>query len=442
MSAYSLQRRLSFGLTLMTLAFWCIATLVSALIVRHELDESFDSALQETAQRILPLAIESLYQSAPTDAAKHISALRPHQEYLTYVVRDAQGKVLLYSHDADPADFPAQPVEGFHDTPNLRIYGETGVSRSFFIEIAEPLSHRREAAWEASLGLVLPLIVLIPTSLGAVWWTVRRALAPVRHLRAEIERRDDADLSPIEGLRLPSEVSPLVGAVNRLMQRLNLALTAERSFTANSAHELRTPIAGALAQTQRLIAEAPPGALRARAEQVEESLQRLAHLAEKLLQLARAEAGLFLPPEAQDLLPLIPHILDAVTRDEGIADRVQVHTEAGLRLRKRIDADAFALILRNLLENALKHSPPASPVEVLLSEGAIRVRNHGPILTAEALTGLKARFARGATVAAGTGLGLAIAETIATGIGGRLDLLSPATGWADGVEAVLVVPAA
>lgn len=150
--------------------------------------------------------------------AKHISALPPHQAYLTYVVRDAQGKVLLYSHDADLAHFPAQPVEGFHDAPNLRIYGETGICGSLFIEIAEPLSHRCDAAGEASLGLVLPLIVLVPTSLGAVWWAVRRALAPVRQLRAEVEQRDDADLSPIKGLRLPSEVSPLVGAVNRLMQ--------------------------------------------------------------------------------------------------------------------------------------------------------------------------------------------------------------------------------
>jgi two-component system OmpR family sensor kinase len=131
-----------------------------------------------------------------------------------------------------------------------------------------------------------------------------------------------------------------------------------------------------------------------------------------------------------------------VTRDEGTADRVQVRAEAGLRLRRRIDAGAFALILRNLLENALKHSPPGSPVEVHLTEGAVHVRNHGPILTAETLAGLKARFARWATTATGAGLGLAIAETITTGIGGRLDLLSPGTGWADGVVAVLILPAA
>ncbi|KJV11010.1 hypothetical protein VZ95_01145 [Elstera litoralis] len=441
MSVYSLQRRLSFGLTLMTLAFWGVATLISMLIVRHELDEAFDSALQETAQRILPLAVESLYQSAPTDAVKHISTLRPHGEYLTYLVRDAAGKILLSSHDADPAGFPLLPVEGFHDAPKLRIYSEAGVSRSVFIEVAEPLAHRQEAAWEASLGLLMPLLALIPTSLGAVWWGVRRALAPVRQLRAEIERRDDADLSPIEGLLLPVEVFPLVGAVNRLMQRLNLALTSERSFTANSAHELRTPIAGALAQTQRLKTEAPPGALRARAEQVEQSLQRLAHLAEKLMQLARAEAGLFLPPEPQDLLPLVPHILEEIARAEGTGARVQVRVDATVHLRARVDADAFALILRNLLENALKHSPPGSPVDLHLTEGAVHVRNHGPVLSAETLAGLKARFARGATASSGTGLGLAIAEAIATGIGGRLDLLSPATGWADGVEAVLSLPA-
>lgn len=438
--APSLQWRLGLWLTLLMLLMWLLATIASGLIVQDELDEAFDSALQETAQRLLPLAVDDLMERDGESPARRMAALRPHHEHFTYLVRDKDGQVLLRSHDAEPEVFPPVPMHGFRDTPTHRIYGEGTVSDTIFIEVAEPLEHRREAIVETALALLAPLLFLVPFSLAAVWWIVRRSLGPIFALRTEIETRGGGNLAPVSDEALPAEIAPIAAAVNRLMDRLRRTLDAERSFTANSAHELRTPIAGALAQTQRLIAESQSGPHRDRARQIELSLQHLARLSAKLMQLARAEAGGFLSKTPQDLAPVLSHVIDEFRREDEGGSRLRLTTGASALLA-RMDADAFAILMRNLIENALKHSPQGTPVEVVLdAKGAVHVINRGSVVAPDVLVRLKNRFERGRTGASGSGLGLSIADAIAKGAGARIDLYSPAINLADGFEAVLALP--
>ena len=252
------------------------------------------------------------------------------------------------------------------------------------------------------------------------------------------------ELSPISVARLPAEIDPLADAVNRLLERLRKALEAERSFTANSAHELRTPLAATLAQIQRLRQEAPQGPLRTRAAKIEDSLRELARLSEKLMQLAKAEGGGLLSEVPQDLIPLLAHGVDEWNRSSGQRIRLQLPTEASVYCA--IDPDAFGILLRNLIENALKYGAADQPVEVSLTEQALlRVVNGGPVVPAPVLQRLTERFVRGSSEASGTGLGLAIAKTIAQGVKARMTLASPATGRADGFEVTvqfLCVPSA
>ncbi len=438
----SLQRRLGIGLAFAITATWLVGTLAAGLIVRHELDETFDSALQETAQRLLPLAVmEIIDRDAGRPTAQRVAAVGPHEEYLTYLVRDPSGAVLLRSHDADPALFPTKPARGFQDTATHRLYGEAAVSDTIFIEIAEPLEHRRRAALEAAAGLFLPLPLLIPLSLIGVWRFVRRSMKPVLAFRGEIETRGGGNLAPVATGHLPAEVGPIAEAVNRLLERLRRVLEAERAFTANSAHELRTPIAAMLAQTQRLIAETQDGPSRERARQIEASLHRLAAVSEKLMQLARAEGGGLTAETAQDLGAVLVHVVDEFRRAPEADRRLKFTMPASGVLSSHIDADAFAILMRNLIENALRHGPPDEEITIDMTEDkAIRVVNGGATVPSEMMTRLKGRFERGATGATGSGLGLAIADAIAAGAGGRLKLLSPATGRADGFEAVLYLP--
>lgn len=220
------------------------------------------------------------------------------------------------------------------------------------------------------------------------------------------------------------------------MQRLDRALSAERSFTANSAHELRTPIAAALAQTQRLIAEAQGTPIEQRARNVEITLQTLVRLSKKLMQLARAEGVRILSDIPQDLRPVLQLVVDDVRR-------IARSNELALTLPdepvlSRIDQDAFAILARNLIENAVKHGTDATAVRITLtSGGTLSIRNRGPIVLSETLTRLSQPFERGTTAAKGSGLGLAIVNAIAQAAGARLTPGSPAAGMPDGFEAVV-----
>ncbi|WP_460135356.1 sensor histidine kinase [Pseudomonas sp. S1_E04] len=432
-ASISLQKRLGLGLTLGMTLLWLGATVGAWLMLQQELNEAFDSALEETAQRILPLAVLEISNREDPSAAQHISGLKLHKEHLTYLVRDAQGQILMQSHDANPKIFNTQPAEGFSTTGKYRLYGASALRNTLFIEIAEPLAHRREAAREAVCALLIPLLALIPISLLGTWLFVRVSLRSVLAYGRAVEARGAGDLSPIRVERLPAEIDPLADAINHLLERLRKALEAERSFTANSAHELRTPLAATLAQIQRLRHEAPEGPLRLRAAKIENALRELSRLSEKLMQLAKAEGGGLLSEVPQDLIPLLAHGVDEWRHSSAQRIRLQLPTQGSVY--SAIDADAFGILLRNLIENALKYGAADQSVDVILTEQALlRVINGGPAVPAPVLQRLTERFVRGASASSGSGLGLAIVKTIVQGSKARMTLVSPATGRADGFE--------
>ncbi|MDP9502310.1 ATP-binding protein [Pseudomonas protegens] len=429
----SLQKRLSLGLTLGMTLLWLGATVGTWLVVQHELDETFDSALEATAQRILPLAALEIGNRRGPRRARHVATLKMDSEYLTYLVRDADGRILMRSHDAKLKIFSHRPSPGFSTTDKYRLYSASIENDSIVIEIAEPLAHRREASREALLALLLPLLGLIPISLLGTWVFVRISLRSVLAYRRAVESRGVGDLSPIKVARLPAEIDPLAEAVNHLLERLRKALEAERSFTANSAHELRTPLAATLAQIQRLRQEAPQGPLQVRAAKIENALRELARLSEKLMQLAKAEGGGLLSQTPEDLIPLLAHGVEEWNR--GGAPRIQLQLPEAAQVCAAIDPDAFGILLRNLIENALKYGDPAQPVDVSLSaDGCLRVINGGPLVPADVLQRLTERFVRGNSETSGSGLGLAIAQSIVHGVGGQLHLASPASGRGEGFE--------
>jgi two-component system OmpR family sensor kinase len=399
------------------------------------MNEVFDSALEETAQRILPIAALEIIGREEQGVTQRVATLRQHDEYFTYVVRDAQGRVLLRSHGADEAVFPPFGGMGFVDTPTHRLYFDAALQGTVTIAVAEPLAHRRAVAAEAFFALALPLGLLVPLSLLGVWWLVRRLMVPLQAFRTGIETRGSGDLAPVATDGLPSEVEPVAEAVNRLLDRLRRTLEVERSFTANAAHELRTPVAAALAQTQRLVSETTDAAAQDRARHIESALQRLSRLSAKLLQLARAEGGRLRADRPQDIAPVLRMIVDELAPDAGEAGRIDVSIPAAPVL-STIDLDAFAILARNLIENALKHGEPAQPVHVALApDGMLAVANEGAAVPPELLASLARPFERGRAAAAGTGLGLAIAKAIATGAGGELTLTSPLPGRSSGFEA-------
>lgn len=438
-SSISLQRRLGLGLTLGVMLLWLIAATLTAFIVGYTLNKTLDSSLEEVAQRILSLAVVEILNRETPDLLQQVVSLHPHDEYITYVVRTENGKPLLVSHDIDLSVFPKKPQMGLRSTATHRLYGISAVSDTIFIEVAEPLASRRATQWKAVLWLQLPLIFLIPLSLMGTWLFVGYSLRGVRAYRDAVEARGTSDLSPVKGKSLPTEIVPIAEAVNHLLSRLRRTLESERSFTANSAHELRTPLASALAQTQRLRQEAPAGKLQDRAVRIEESLRELSRLSEKLMQLAKAESGGLWAAEPQDVIQILKHVVDEFRQTAG--SLLELSLPAEQTIFSFIDPDALAILLRNLIENAVKHGAENQPVEIILTaNGTLRVVNAGSVVPVDELAHLTERFVRSNTHAGGSGLGLAIAQAIASGAGSVLILASPATGREDGFEVSLKLP--
>jgi len=425
---HSLEWRLSIGLSIGVTLFWVAAAVLTGLNISEEINEVFDSALEETGQRILPLAVADILEREEEGLSERVAELRAHDELLTYIVRDATGAVLLSSHDAEISDFPAVADTRFETTDTHRIYHDSALRGSLTISVADPLTHRREAVTESVQALLVPLILLVPISLLGVYLLVRLSMRPVRAFTQEIEIRNSGDLAHVEAQNLPREIAPIAGAVNNLLDRLRRALEAERSFTANSAHELRTPVAAALAQAQRMISEAEDDNTKTRARQIETALIRLSSLSEKLMQLAKSEGASLVSEQEKDVVPVLEMITNDFRHLHGASCRLKVELPQGA-VHSTLDLDAFAILVRNLIENALKHGPADGLVFVSLSpEGELRVQNDCAPLTSAALSDLKRPFARGETQASGTGLGLAIVNAIATGSGSQIHMRSPITG--------------
>ncbi|HVY51061.1 MAG TPA: HAMP domain-containing sensor histidine kinase [Devosia sp.] len=444
MPAPSLTRRLIWTLTVAAVALWAVAALLAGNVMRSRLDQAFDGGLKETAERVLALAVDDLRDDGDEQGFRHEMHEVPQSrddgnEYIVYQVRLADGSITLRSHDAPDQPFDVPLTEGFANSGPWRVYTIGLASGELFIQAAEALQHRSDTLWSGILSILLPVGILIPLSALGIFLAVRSGLRPVRQFSDQIGARHASNLAPIGDTGLPRELLPIAHAVDGLIGRIAAAIEAERAFAANSAHELRTPVAGSLAQTQLLVSELADQPQRDRARQIEESLLRLRAITDKLLQLSRAEAGVAASGKPVDLVPALRVLIEDVRR--GARDRdVSLVIPEGLALMAAIDLDIFGIMMRNLLENALLHGEP--PILVRAAPGCIAVSNGGPVVPPATLARLKTRFARGKTIAPGSGLGLAIADAIAAQAGWALELASPRPGHADGFQATVRFAAA
>lgn len=426
--SWSLRRRIILAVTGIMIVSWIVSQIAAAMVMSEEADEVFDSALRQTADRLLPLAIAGLTideANSPAFANHH-----PRRE-LAYVIFDRGGAIVFHSEGAYLPVFQGLEGPGFHHTATDHIYLSPLSPQGYAIAMAEPAEMRREATRETLVALALPMLILLPVLIFAAYWVTGRILAPLANLKKDLDSRDIRRLEPVRNAGLPAELDGMIHALNTLLLRFRHSLEAERSFTANAAHELRTPLAAALAQTQQVrLADPERNADLAR---IEQPLRRLSRLSEKLLHLARAEGGGVLAPEPVDLLPILYMVVEDFERS-GYGGRMDVALPATVP-PSHLDADVFAILARNLIQNALIHSPAGSPVQIAMGEdGVLSIRNDGPVLPPERLAALTRRFVRGGGAAEGAGLGLAIVEAIAASSGSRLELLSPIPGRTDGME--------
>jgi two-component system, OmpR family, sensor kinase len=295
------------------------------------------------------------------------------------------------------------------------------------IQVAQPWSVRDALARQAAFRVLAPILLLLLAMAAAVVWIVGGAIAPLKRLAAEVQRRDAGSLEPIIAPELPAETAPLIDELNRLLARLRQAFDKQRAFVADAAHELRSPLTALSLQLQLLDRARDDTARNEARARLGSAIERAIHLASQLLTLARQE------PEGAPL-QLQPVPLEACAR-EAIAD---VHpfaeqrdielslTDEGLAhapLLVKGDPDAIRTLIRNLLDNAVRYSPADATVKIHLDRTSgppewagvrLTVEDEGPgIPPAERERVFDRFFRRSDAAEGGSGLGLAIVSAIA-----------------------------
>lgn len=286
------------------------------------------------------------------------------------------------------------------------------------IQIAQPASVREELARRAALHVAIPLLLLLPLLGGASFLAVRNSLLPLHRLAMEVQSRDVHMLTPVQTSAVPEEVAPLIEALNRLLARLQAAFAAQRAFIADAAHELRSPLTALRMQLQLLDRAPDAAALATARSELGAAVERAIHLAGQLLTLARNEPR----PGAEPLqeVELNRPVTDAVADAHALAlaRNIDLGLECDPAVRVRGDPEALRVLVRNLVDNAVRYTPPGGHVQVCLrrqpSGALVEVVDSGPGIPAEERDRVFDRFHRRAGAPeGGSGLGLAIVRAIA-----------------------------
>lgn len=419
---WSLESRLRGRLWVVLALLWLAGASIAWLGVRHETVEVLDSALEETAQRLLVLPEAAL---GGDDGQALAAEIGSHEEHVIYQVFDGRGRLRLRSHSAPETPLLPAGIEGLREQPPWHVMALTRDDGRRRVLVAEASAHRQRLLATGGVWMVLPLLALLPLSGAALHWGLRSGLRSVERAGTTMRSRDAADLSPLPLDRTPSELRPLLEGFNALLARLRDVLDAERLFAARSAHELRTPLAAARAQAQRLMASTQDAAVQAHGERLLAQLDRLARLSSRLLQIARLESGIALQREPVDLTLLARLVADEF---RGSPDAARLRLDLpGRPVIVDGDIDALSIAVRNLLDNALKHAQGA-PVVLRVTDAAIAVEDAGPGIDAASLGRLRRPFERGDVDTDGAGLGLAMVESVARQSGARLAMRSPLAG--------------
>jgi two-component system OmpR family sensor kinase len=437
----SLVSRLIWLLCSSMAGLWLLGSVTAGMLTVFEINERLDNAIEEVAQRLLPATYDAVQQPQAMQqmARQLVATLDP--KALAYQIIGPAGEIVMRSENAPETPFSVQLHAGFHDTPRYRVYSQPAAADGYFIEVAEPAMHRSEALWRAVGLTVGPLLLFLPLSWFLIRWAVFRSMRSLDRLRSEIGRRDGSNLSQIPDMGLPTELASILAAVNRLLERLERALATERQFAANSAHELRTPIAAVLAQMQLLSTQLAGTQHAERAARIVNQIKGLGSLAEKLLQLSRTGAGVGMQQDPVDILTVLQVLVDEFRRHEDVGDRLVVTAECLDEFIVPGELDILGITLRNLIENAVRYGAPDEPIEIVIERGRqIRLLNGGAVIPSETLEALKKPFFRGSSVGVGGGLGLAIVDSVMRQIGGSLTLISPVMGRVSGFEARLAFP--
>ena len=410
-TAHSLRKRL-LGLVMTAIALAALFQAVSAYRgALRQADEMFDYHLQQMANSLRggpALAAPSLDGDGNGDVDYVIQIWGPDGVQL---FRSSRGTM------------PPRAVLGFSDVvmngSRYRVYSVQTPYQT--IQIAQDLGAREVRARALAVRAMLPMALIAPLLMLILWWAIRHSLAPLERTRQQVATREADDLSPLSDAGLPDEVRPLVQELNLLFGRVHTAFDAQKSFVANAAHELRSPLTALKLQAQALARVSDDSTREVAVTRLNQGIDRAIRLMTQLLVLARQEGG------GDAVAPSQTVDLEALAR-EAVTELLPHAHERGIDLgfasdgpaTIKGDADALRILIRNVLDNAIKYTPRDGHVDLRLfmraNNTVLAVDDAGPGIALSDRERVFERFFRSPDASAsseGSGLGLAIVQTIA-----------------------------
>ncbi|MDN7139021.1 sensor histidine kinase N-terminal domain-containing protein [Pseudomonas sp. JQ170] len=435
----SLRVRLTLILGAAFVVIWALAAAWMLRDLRHQMMFSLDQRLVASARMVAGLIDQMPQPLVSKGESTKISADQLSvPDGMACQVSSLRGEIIARNHSNDQV--LNDDRSGFRDQTIDDARWRTFTYYRGDVRITTADRHQEREALNRSILLAAsaPVLVALLGSLGLLWIGVGKGLAPLNRMRDALRRRSPDALEPLQVRGLPSELQPLLDTQNQLFQRIAQTIERERRLTDDAAHELRTPLTAI--KTHLQVARMTDGAVREQAlEHAEQGADRLHRTLEQLLLLARVEGSLSFEDGMQCSAEQVAR---QAIQDTGLGDsqRIALQLDPGAaQVYLGMPAPLAVTALRNLLDNALRHTLGTEPVELAVQMDkdrvAFTVRDHGPGIAEQDLEHLTERFWRHGQ-SGGCGLGLAIVQAIVQRCAGTLRFDSRS----DGLRVLLQVP--
>ncbi|MDI1309019.1 MAG: ATP-binding protein [Methylotenera sp.] len=396
---------------------WLVAALFTLLESREEINRLFDAQLAQSAQVLLGTTRHEIHERIE-HGEDEIHVTHEYEQRLAFQIWNERD-LLLRSSNAPVT--PMTTKDGYSETiisgQAWRVLTKWDSKHEFMIQVAEPFAGRERLARHITLKMLMPTLAAVPVLALLIWFGIGAGLRPLNNLKYEVTKRAANQLEPLVMSDVPEEVAPLVKSLNDLFARLKEAFESERRFTADAAHELRTPLAALKIQAQVALRSTNEAERNAALEHVLHGVDRATRLVEQLLTLARVDPeNASLDYKQVDLRSLAASIM-ADMEPLAHAKQIELRLESENACPVLGESTQLRLLLRNLLDNAIRYTPVGGHVSVNIHDDdgiKLQVRDTGlGIPEAEREQVLKRFYRITGSGEEGSGLGLSIVRRIA-----------------------------
>jgi len=419
----SIRKHLLFNLLTLILFSWLAIAGFTYFQAKHEIEEIFDAQLAQTAGMIAKLTSDKI-KKKEVDSTQLAKAVYGHKYERKVSFQIWEGDQLLLHSQSAPHN-KLSPNLGFSDKlikgTTWRIFGMQQQLSNYTVYAAENYEVRDEMITYIAQGVLIPLLWALPLLGTLIWLGIGQGLLPLKRVALEVAQKNPQQLKPIDNKNIPDEVIPLTTSLNGLLHRLDQAFELEKRFTADASHELRTPLAAIRTQTQVALRSTDPEEQKKALLNIIEGVDRSSHLVDQMLTLARLE-----PDSCNKNFNTVDML---ILSENIIADLVPLATEQQIELsltNKTATTEArsikgyepgLAILLRNLIDNAIRYTPNGGRVELTIftekNNCSLTITDSGPGIPKDERERIFDRFYRQENHDNyGCGLGLSIVQRI------------------------------